>query len=139
VDTLGLLLKVLVVEANIGEREGGTWLLTSVSGCFPRLELVWVDGGFAGQEFEAHIQAECGIKIEVVNRPEGAKGFVLLQRRWLVERTFAWLGNYRRLSKDYEYSVYSSDAMIYVAMIHLMVRRLARKRAAYTFQMASKP
>ena len=129
-DTLGLLLKVLVTEANIGEREGATWLLTSVSRRFPRLELVWVDGGFAGQVFEAHIQEACGVKIEVVNRPDGVKGFVLLPRRWVVERTFAWLGNYRRLSKDYEYSVYSSDAMIYAAMIHLMLRRLARIRAA---------
>ncbi len=119
-----------MTEANIGEREGGDWLLTSLDERFPRLELVWVDGGFAGEEFEAHIEKECGFKIQVVKRPDGAKGFVLLPRRWVVERTFAWLGNYRRLSKDYEYSVYSSDAMIYAAMIHLMVRRLARKRPA---------
>ncbi len=129
-DTLGLLLKVLVTEANIGEREGGTGLLTSVQGRFPRLELGWVDGGFAGQEFEARMQAECAVKIEGVNRPDGAKGFVLLPRPWVVERTLAWFGNYRRLSQAYEYSVYSSDAMIYAAMIHLMVRRLARLRAA---------
>jgi len=118
---------VLVTEANIGEREGADWLLTSVRGRFPRLELVWVDGGFAGEDFEARLHKECGVKIEVVKRSEQAKGFVLLPRRWVVERTFAWLGNYRRLSKDYEFSVYSSDAMIYAAMIHLMVRRLARK------------
>ena len=130
VDTLGLLLKVLVTEANLGEREGAAWVLTSIDGRFPRLELVWVDAGFAGEEFEARMQKECGVKIEVVKRPDGAKGFVLLVRRWVVERTFAWFGNYRRLSKDYEYSVYSSDAMIYATMIHLMVRRLARTRAA---------
>jgi putative transposase len=130
VDTLGLLLKVLVTEANIGEREGAKWLLTSLAERFPRLELVWLDGGFSGQELAACIEKECGIKLEVVKRSDEAKGFVLLPRRWVVERTFAWLGNYRRLSKDYEYSVYSSDAMIYAAMTHLMLRRLARKRAA---------
>jgi putative transposase len=128
VDTLGLLLKVMVTEANIGDREGALWLLTALGReRFGRLELVWVDGGFSGQEVAAQIEKDCGLKIEVVERPDGAKGFVLLPRRWVVERTFAWLGNYRRLSKDVEYSVYSSEAMIYAAMVHLMVRRLARK------------
>jgi putative transposase len=130
VDSLGLLLKVLVTEANIGERDGATWLLSSLGQRFPRLVLIWVDGGFSGEAFAAHIAKDCQLTIEVVKRSDDLKGFVLLPRRWVVERTFAWLGNYRRLSKDYEYSVYSSDAMIYAAMIHLMVRRLARKRAA---------
>ena len=121
---------MLVTEANIGEREGADWLLTSLGERFPRLELVWVDGGFGGEAFAAHIQKECQLKIEVVKRSDEQKGFVLLPRRWVVERTFAWLANYRRLSKEYEYSVYSSDAMIYAAMTHLMLRRLARKRAA---------
>jgi len=129
VDTLGLLLKVLVTEANIGEREGADWLLSSLGERFPRLELVWVDGGFSGEAFAAHIAKDCQLKIEVVKRSDDLKGFVLLPRRWVVERTFAWLGNYRRLSKDYEYSVYSSDAMIYAAMIHLMVRRLRPARS----------
>jgi putative transposase len=123
-------LKVLVTEANVPEREGAEWLLTSLGKRFPRLQLVWVDGGFSGEEFAKRIEQKCQLRIEVVKRPEAAKGFVLLPRRWVVERTFAWLGNYRRLSKDYEYSVYSSDAIIYAAMTHLMLRRLARKRAA---------
>jgi len=127
---LGLVLKVLVTEANIGDRDGATWLLSSLGERFPRLALVWVDGGFSGEAFAAHIANTCQLKIEVVKRSDDLKGFVLLPRRWVVERTFAWLGNYRRLSKDYEYSVYSSDAMIYAAMTHLMVRRLARNRAA---------
>jgi len=101
VDTLGLLLKVLVTEANIGEREGAEWLLTSLAGRFVRLQLVWVDGGFSGEEFAARIEKDCGLKIEVVKRSDKAKGFVLLPRRWVVERTFAWFGRYRRLSKDY--------------------------------------
>jgi putative transposase len=125
---LGLVLKVLVTEANIGERDGATWLLNSLGERFPRLELIWVDGGFSGEAFAAYIAKECQFKIEVVKRSDDLKGFVLLPRRWVVERTFAWLGNYRRLSKDYEYSLYSSDATIYAAMIHLMLRRLARTK-----------
>src|SRR5260221_96681 len=92
--------------------------------------LVWVDGGFSGADFAERIKRLCGLTIEVVKRPDDAKGFVLLARRWVVERTFAWLGNYRRLSKDYEFSVYSSDNTIWAAMTHLMVRRLARHNAA---------
>jgi putative transposase len=66
------------------------------------------------------------VRLEIVKRPEGAKGFLLLPKRWIVERTFAWLARYRRLSKDYEYLTQTSEAMIRVAMIHLMIRRLAR-------------
>jgi putative transposase len=119
-------MKVLVTEADIPERKGAEWLLSSLGERFPRLELVWVDGGFSGEDFIKRIHEEYGITLEVVKRPEGSKGFVLLPRRWVVERTFAWLGNYRRLSKDYEYWVTSADAMIYAAMTHLMLRRLAR-------------
>ena len=127
-DTLGLVMKVLVTEANIPERQGAEWLISSFGERFPRLELIWVDGGFEGQEFTQHIHDAYGLTLEVVKRPDGTKGFVPLPRRWVVERTFAWLGNYRRLSKDYEYWVYSADAMIYAAMTHLMLRRLASYR-----------
>jgi putative transposase len=129
VDTLGLVMKVLVTEADVGERDGAEWLLTSLGERFPRLKLVWADGGFNGEDFIERIRAKCHLKLEIVKRPDDVKGFVPLPRRWVVERTFAWLGNYRRLSKDYEYWVYSSDAMIYTAMIHVMLRRLARKKA----------
>ena len=129
VDTLGLLLKIVVTEGDVGERTGAEWLLDALSGRFPRLKLVWVDGGFSGREFIARIQRDCGLTLEVVKRPEDADGFVLVHWRWIVERTFAWLLNYRRLSKDYEYTVYSADAMVYAAMLHLMLRRLARLQA----------
>jgi putative transposase len=128
---LGLVLKVLVTEANVPERAGAEWLLTALGDQFPRLKLVWVDGGFSGEDFIKRIANKCGLTLEVVKRPDDAKGFVVLHRRWLVERTFAWLGNYRRLSKDYEFSVYSADATIYAAMTHLMLRRLARRSAQY--------
>ena len=130
VDTLGLVMKVLVTEADVGERDGADWLLTSLGERFPRLKLVWADGGFNGEDFIERIRAKCHLKLEIVKRSEDVKGFVPLPRRWVVERTFAWLANYRRLSKDYEYWVYSSDAMIYTAMTHVMLRRLARKKAA---------
>jgi len=119
-------MKVLVTEANIPERTGAEWLLTSLGEQFPRLKLVWVDGGFSGKDFIERIQAKCHLTLEVVKRSDEANGFVLLPRRWVVERTFAWLGNYRRLSKDYEYSLFSADTSIYAAMTHLMLRRLAR-------------
>lgn len=120
------MLKVLVTEANVPEREGAEWLLTALGDQFPRLKLVWVDGGFEGKDFIERIAKKCGLTLEVVKQPEPVKGFVVLPRRGVVERTFAWLGNYRRLSKDYEYSVYSADATIYATMTHLMLRRLTR-------------
>jgi len=128
VDTLGLVLKVLVTEANVPERQGAEWLLTCLGDRFPRLELVWVDGGFSGKDFIQRIRDTCNLTLEVVKRSDDLKGFILLPRRWVVERTFAWLGNYRRLSKDYEYSLYSADATLYAAMTHLMLRRLARSK-----------
>jgi putative transposase len=116
---------VWVVEGNVTERDGAEWLLNALGTQFPRLTLVWVDGGFSGKDFIQRIWADTGLQLEVVKRSDAAKGFVLLHRRWVVERTFAWLGNYRRLSKDYELSVYSADATLYAAMTHLMLRRLA--------------
>jgi putative transposase len=123
-------MKVLVTEANVTERDGAEWLLTSLGEDFPRLKLVWVDGGFSGKEFSQRIKEKCQLILEVVKRSDTLKGFVVLPRRWVVERTFGWLNTYRRLSKDYEYWVYSADATVYAAMTHLMVRRLARQRAS---------
>ena len=129
VDTLGLPLKVLVTEASISDRDGGKWLLTTLGNRFPRLKKVWVDGNYSGLDYAADIQQQTGIDLEVVEREQGQAGFKLLPRRWVVERTFSWFGNSRRLSKDYEYLVYNADAMIYAAMVHLMTRRLARSQA----------
>jgi putative transposase len=124
VDTLGLLLKVVVHEADVQDRDGAIWLLLAITGLFPRLVKIWVDGAYRGS-FVAWAKDVLNLDIEVVERDKQTKGFILLPRRWVVERTFAWLSNYRRLSKDYEYHLQSSEAMIYAAMTHLMVRRLA--------------
>lgn len=125
VDTSGLLLKALVHPGNIQDRDGAKELLLHAKAERPRLELLWADGGYAGQ-LEEWVAAECQWTLEIVRRSEGAVGFELLPRRWVVERTFAWFGRYRRLSKDYEFHTRSSESMLYLAMTHVMVRRLVR-------------
>ena len=95
---------------------------------FPRLRLIWADGAYAGyliSWLSAFTRCAGSWVLEIVKRPEAAKGFVLLPRRWVVERTFAWLSKYRRLSKDYEETTQSSQAWVYLVMTHIMVRRLA--------------
>jgi putative transposase len=128
VDTLGLLLFVLVHSADIQEKDGAKLLLEQVVGKFPRLELIWADGGYAGWLVE-WVKSVAGWVLEIVKRPEQTKGFVLLKKRsgalWAMERTFAWLGNYHRLDKDHELLPESSENLIRLAMIHLMLRRLA--------------
>jgi putative transposase len=130
VDSQGLLAKVVVTAANVGEREGAKLLLAEFKWQFPRLELLWVDGGFGGQPFADWVLDTVGCRVEVTYPPAGLKGFVVVARRWVVERTFAWLGKFRRLSKDYEALPQSSESYIYAAMIHLMSRRLAKLAAA---------
>ena len=88
-----------------------------------------MDEGYQGNAVTAAIRNDLGIDLEIVPKPVGQKGFAVLPRRWVVERTFAWTGRYRRLSKDYEYEIKSSQAMFYLAMSHLMLRRLAQHRA----------
>jgi putative transposase len=128
VDTLGLLLIVVVTAASVQDREGAMSLLDALRYRFSRLRLIWADQAYAG-ELVAWLwdrRPWRKIRLEIVKRPEGIKGFLLLPKRWIVERTFAWLGRCRRLSKDDEYLTQTSETMIRVAMIHLMVRRLAR-------------
>ncbi len=126
VDTMGNLLSVVVHAANIGEREGGKRLLIQVpEALWQRLEKILADGGYDGDEFAFWVEDVCGVELEISLRPSGAKGFVLLAVRWVVERTFAWLGRYRRLSKDFERLVEHSAGMIYLASLHRLLNRLA--------------
>jgi putative transposase len=127
VDVLGLVLMVVVHAASTQEQEGAKLVLERVRGRHPRLRLIWVDGGYNVQWLLAWVETVCHRVLEIVKRPEGSKGFVLLPRRWVVERTFGWFNHYRVLSKDYEVLPRNSEAVVYVAMIHLMVRRLARQ------------
>ena len=121
VDTIGLLLAVVVHPADIQDRDGAKLVLAKLKGHFPRLKLIWADGGYAGQLVD-WAYAFGGWLIEVVKR--NSHSFEVLPRRWVVERTLGWLGRNRRLSKDYEELTESSEAWVHVAMIHLMLKRL---------------
>jgi len=118
------LLAVVVHAASIQERDGAKRVLSKLKGKFPRLNLIGADGAYSGQLVDWVLQLGKWI-LEIVNRPQNQKGFVVLPRRWVVERTFAWLGRYRRLSKDYERLCDTSESMIQIAMIHLMLKRLS--------------
>lgn len=129
VDTLGLVLSVLVTSAKVPERKGLSLLLNCSKPSLPRLHHLWLDRGYQGVAFTNCILwcfGLCfGVVLEIVARGT-AKGFGLQARRWVVERTFAWLGNYRRLAKDYETLPASSEAFIYFASCDLVTKRLAR-------------
>ena len=120
---MGMILGAVVHPANIQDRDGAKLLFEKVKDRYPRLTLVWADGGYAGQLI-AWLNDCCEWTLEIVKRNADLKGFHVLPRRWVVERTFAWLGKYRRHSKDYEILESSSESFIYIAMIHIMIRRL---------------
>ncbi len=119
-------MKVVVTEADMHDTHAAKRLLVMIAGLFPRLRKIWADQGYQGNLLD-WVKRYCRLDLEIVYRPPDSKGFVLLPRRWVVERTWAWLGNCRRLSKDYEFEPHSSETMIYVAMTRLMIRRLAAK------------
>ena len=126
VDVLGLLLAVYVHPANVSERAGAKLLLQRAKAKgFSRLQLVWADGGYSGLPLAAWVIVATGWLLTIVERTAEMVGFQVLPRRWVVERTLAWLGRYRRLSKDYEVLPQTSEAWIYAAMVNLMLRRLA--------------
>ncbi len=120
---MGLIHGILVHPANVQDRDGAKLLLAPLIGKLPRLERLWADGGYAGQLAD-WVRDQTGWELDIVAKDPTAKGFQVLPKRWIIERTFAWLGKCRRLSKDYEHLISSSEAMIRLAMIGLMVRRL---------------
>lgn len=130
VDTQGLVLAVMVMTAAIQDRDGAKLLLSKIKDLLPRLRLIWADGGYTGALIK-WAQSVGGWVLKIVKRTDKAKGFVLLARRWVVERTFGWLNRSRRLSKDYERLTVSSEAFIYLSMIFLMSKRAAQFRIRY--------
>lgn len=124
-DTEGLLLAVLVHPANVQDVHGAVPLLKTLRRRFPDLRHIFADRVYRGEQLREAL-AECGPwTIEIVERPPGTKGFQLLPRRWVVERTFAWLGRCRRLARDYEATIASATAWILLAHVRLLTRRLA--------------
>jgi putative transposase len=126
VDTLGWVLKAMVLSAGIQDRDGAQTLFDKIRGLFPRLQKVWADGAYAGPKLGDWVKAKCHWVLEIVKRSDDVKGFVVVPKRWVVERTFSWLARNRRLSKDYERLPESSEAFVYIASIRLMTKRLAR-------------
>jgi len=128
VDTLGLLLIVLVHSASLQDGNGGLQVLQkwfdkikhSVHNRWCRLKLIWADAAYAGMVEK--VRKQFGWNLDIVRRSNKAKGFELLPHRWIVERTFGWLGRYRRLSRDFEHTVSSSESVVYIASIRRMLR-----------------
>ncbi len=121
---MGLLLAVVVTAASVSDPKGAKLLFKRLGGHCKKLRRIWVDGTYRGKLL-AWVSEHCWFLLEPVLRSDEQKGFVLLKRRWVVERTLAWLTQCRRLGKDYEVLPASSEAMIYIAMTRLMIRRLA--------------
>ena len=125
VDTLGLLLVLVVHAADIQDRDRLALVCRRLRRRFPWLRLIFADGGYQG-ETAARAAAQEGLRLTIVTREPGTRGFAVLPRRWMVERTFAWLGRNRRLAKDFETTATSAVTMAYLASLQLLVRRLAR-------------
>lgn len=131
------MVKVVVHAAKITDRDGAYLVLSAVYETCRRLELIWADMGYRGEQLKLWIEQVCKWKLEIVKRPrkcgwypedvepEPMPAFTILPRRWVVERTFGWIGRYRRMGKDYEYLVESSEAMVCLAMSRLMLKRLS--------------
>ena len=118
-----------VHAADIQDRDGAKLVLTGARVRFPRLRKVWVDRNYRGA-LVAWAKRQAGVDLEVVAPPKGATGFRVLPRRWVVERSIAWMGRYRRLSKDYEAMNETSEAMVYAAFGGTMLRKLVRRQAS---------
>lgn len=126
VDTLGLLLVVVVHRADWQDQGGAWWVLEKLDEKFRRLKVIFGDCAYGRNDLPDWVAGTFGWILQTVLRPVGIKGFVVLPKRWIVERTFAWLGRYRRHSKDYEKTTASGEAFTYIAMIYLMSKRLAK-------------
>ena len=126
VDTEGLPMRVIVHSAGIQDRDGAALVLDKIRQRFNWLELIWADGGYNAHQVQSAVAKQPALRVEIVRRCDDMKGFVVLPRRWVVERTFSWFGRNRRLAKDYENLADTLAAFVALACIQLAVRRLAR-------------
>jgi putative transposase len=125
VDTLGLPLSIYVSPADVQDRAGARLLLSGLKPLVPRLEKIWADGAYSGDPLSQWCQREGGWELEVVERDRDSEGFKVIPKRWIVERTFSWISRNRRMSKDYERRVQTSECLMEVATIRLILKRLA--------------
>lgn len=123
VDTLGLPLSVYVTPADMPDTQGARRLLAGLKFFVPRLKKIWADAAYRGKELADWCKAQGDWDLEVVERTPGMRGFTVLPKRWIVERTFGWLSRNRRLSKDYERKVQTSETLIEVALMRLLLAR----------------
>ncbi|MCH4543950.1 IS5 family transposase [Ochrobactrum sp. A-1] len=126
VDTLGLMVGLVIHSAGIQDRDGAPDVLKTILKRWPWLRHIFADGGYAGPKLRGRLEKVGKFTLEIVKRSDQANGFEALPRRWVVERTFAWLGRCRRLAKDFEKTIASSEAWIYIANIRFLTRRIAR-------------
>lgn len=126
VDTMGLLLAIVVTGAHVSDAAGARLVSGQLQGRFPRLRRLWADGGYAGAALATWMLEVGGWVLEVVKGRRDQRGFEVIPKRWIVERTFGWLNRYRRLSKDYEELPQTSEVIVLIAMSHLMLRRLRK-------------
>jgi putative transposase len=124
VDTEGRIIGATVHEANIQDRDGAKLVLPHLKDRYPRLKLIWADGGYSGK-LVTWTKENLGYDLEIIKRSDDTKGFKILPRRWVVERTFGWFNRFRRLSKDFEYLLLISENVMYIAMISILLNRLA--------------
>jgi putative transposase len=127
VDILGLPLAIYVTPANVHDTVGARKLLGGLTFFVPRLQKIWADAAYRVKELVDWCKVEGGWDLDVVERMPGVRGFAVVPKRWIVERTFGWLSRYRRMSKDYERTVQTSETRIAVAMIRLVLARLGRQ------------
>lgn len=142
VDTLGLLMAVVVTAASVDDAAAAKEVFQELKpNQQPRLQVIWADSKYHNHALNNWLARQRSInwRLEIVRRPEGAKGFVLLPKRWVVERTFSWLGRWRRLSRDYEHLTESSEAMVHIASIGRMLRRIApsKTQPPFTYHIAA--
>jgi putative transposase len=127
VDAEGFPLRIVVHSAGIQDRDGAALVFEKIRQRFNWLELVWADGGYNARQVKEAVAKQPGLRVEIVKRSDDTKGFVVLPRRWVVERTFSWFGRNRRLAKDYENLAASLAAFVTLAAIQLGIKRLARR------------